>query len=77
MEAATRLGRPFVLNAANSEFRRQVAQLLVDWNTERGLPAGAPVPPEVRAWVRTAVGKRCSRPSTAGRPRTRRSCPGS
>ena len=56
MEAATRLGRPFVLNAANSEFRRQVAQLLVDWNTERGLPAGAPVPPEVRAWVRTAVG---------------------
>jgi hypothetical protein len=55
--AATQLGRPFVLNAANSEFRRQVAQLLADWNTAQDLPAIAPVPAEVRARVRTAVGR--------------------
>ncbi len=36
---ATELGRPFALNLANNEYRRQLAQLAAEWNRAHGQPA--------------------------------------
>ncbi len=57
IDAATELGRPFLLNLANTEFARQVAQLAAEWNTRHGQPACASAPAEVTARIRTAVGR--------------------
>jgi conjugative relaxase-like TrwC/TraI family protein len=55
--AATKLGTPFALNLANSEFRRQVAQLIAEWNAAEGRPATAAVPDHVASLIRTVVGQ--------------------
>jgi conjugative relaxase-like TrwC/TraI family protein len=55
--AATELGKPFALNLANSEFRRQVAQLITEWNRDHGEPASAAVPAHTAALIRTVVGQ--------------------
>ena len=53
---ATRLGRPFkVYDNDVSDFRVEVARRLSEHNTEQGLPAGAPVPLEVRARIRSEI----------------------
>lgn len=53
--AATALGTPFVLNLANNEYLRQVAQLMAEWNRANGQPACAAVPAYMKARIRTAV----------------------
>src|SRR5437870_5621937 len=55
--AATELGTPFELNLANSEFRRQVAQLAAEYNLANGQPTGAEVPDFMLSRIRTAVGQ--------------------
>ena len=52
---ATALGNPFELNLASNEFQRQVAQLSAEWNRANGHPNCAPVPPYMKARIRTAV----------------------
>jgi conjugative relaxase-like TrwC/TraI family protein len=54
---AISLGQPFALNLANTEYRRQVAQLASEWNRAEGRSACAPVPDWIMARIRTAVGQ--------------------
>ena len=55
--AVTELGRPFALNVASGEFRRQVARLVGEWNVAHGEPQRAQVPVGVMARIRTIVGQ--------------------
>ena len=54
-EAAGRLGRVFAVHAGASAFQRTVAQRFVDYNHALGRHWKTPVPPEVRAEIRTEV----------------------
>lgn len=57
LEGATAIGAPFELNVANNEYLRQVAQLMTEWNRANGQPDCGPVPPCMKAQIRTAVGQ--------------------
>ncbi len=54
---ATDLGRPFAVRSASSEFRHELARRLVAHNREHGERPGAAVPDDVRAALRTELGR--------------------
>ncbi|MEP7180169.1 MAG: MobF family relaxase, partial [Pseudonocardiales bacterium] len=54
---ATALGRPFAVRSASSEFRHELARRLVAFNRENGERPGAAVPDDVRAELRTELGR--------------------
>ncbi len=56
-QAAVRLGAPFKIVDGVSPFRLVVARRFAAINTAAGLPAGAALPPENRARVRTEVAR--------------------
>ena len=54
----TQLGAPFkIVDGVVSPFRLEVARRIAAINSAAGLPAGAPLPAEDRARVRTAVAR--------------------
>jgi hypothetical protein len=55
--AATALGRPFAVRSASSEFRHELARRVVGYNREHGERPGAAVSEDVRAGLRTALGR--------------------
>jgi len=52
------LGRAFKVFEQPAPFRHAVTEAYQTYNTDRGLPAGAPVPVEARARIRTDVAQR-------------------
>ena len=57
VEAALRLGTPFRINNAVSEFRIEVARRIAELNESRGLPRDAPASVDDRAQIRTDVAR--------------------
>ncbi|CRK54637.1 TrwC relaxase [Rhodococcus sp. RD6.2] len=55
--AETRLGNPFRVYAGATEFRQVVAQRFSDYNTARGEAWNAQIDADVRATIRTQVGR--------------------
>ena len=55
--ATTGLGRPFAVRSASSEFRHELARRLVAQNRDHGERPGAVVSDEVRAELRTELGR--------------------
>ncbi|MCV7235988.1 MobF family relaxase [Mycobacterium branderi] len=55
--AAARLGRPFRVNAAENEFIRRLRGAYGDYNATLGRERNTSLDPEVRARIRTAVGR--------------------
>ncbi len=53
--AATRLGTPFPVFEAATEFRLELEQRSTAWRTQQGLPPTTPVPVDVRAEIVNAV----------------------
>ena len=68
-EVDTRLGKPFAVRAASSEFRRELARRIVAHNRELGERPNAPVTDEVRARAADRARPRVvrSRPRAASR----------
>src|SRR3954447_12751401 len=56
-ELDTRLGKPFAVRAASSEFRRELARRIVAHSRELGQRPNAPVADDVRARLRTELGR--------------------
>ncbi len=56
-EVDTRLGKPFAVRAASSEFRRELARRIVAYNRELGERPNAPVSDEDRARLRSELGR--------------------
>src|SRR4051794_28011462 len=54
-EVDTRLGKPFAVRAASSEFRRELARRIVTYNRELGERPNAPVSDEDRARLRSEL----------------------
>lgn len=54
---ATALGRPFAVRSASREFGHELARRLVGYNREHGERPGAAVPDDVRAELRTELGR--------------------
>lgn len=55
--AAARLGRPFRVNSTDNEWMRRLREAYGDYNTTLGVDRKAPIEPEVRAQIRTALGR--------------------
>jgi hypothetical protein len=55
VEAASRLGNPYRVYEQTNMFHLRSAGAFREYNTEHGLPAGTPVPAEVRARIRSDV----------------------
>ena len=55
--AAARLGRPFRLGANENEFTRRLRAAYAAYNTTLGRSTGAPLDPDLRAEIRTTVGR--------------------
>ncbi|KAA1250181.1 relaxase domain-containing protein [Mycobacterium simiae] len=65
--AAARLGRPFPIRDADNEFTRRLRAAYRDYNTAVGHDPNAAVAPEIRARIRTALGREMFA-QTHGRP---------
>jgi conjugative relaxase-like TrwC/TraI family protein len=55
--AAAKLGRPFRVMENENEYLRRMRSAYAEYNATLGLGANAPIEPEVRADLRTAVGR--------------------
>jgi conjugative relaxase-like TrwC/TraI family protein len=55
--AAAKLGRPFRVMENENEYLRRMRSAYAEYNATLGLGANAPIEPEVRADIRTAVGR--------------------
>ena len=55
--AAAKLGRPFRVMDNENEYLRRMRSAYAEYNAALGLNANAPIEPEVRADIRTAVGR--------------------
>jgi hypothetical protein len=55
IDAASRLGKPYLVHEAANMFQRRSAGAFRDYNTAHGLPADTPVPDGVRAKIRSRV----------------------
>jgi DNA primase catalytic core len=58
VDAASRLGKPYLVHEAANMFHRRSAGAFRDYNTALGLRADTPVPEDVRAEIRTRVATR-------------------
>jgi DNA primase catalytic core len=58
VDAASRLGKPYLVHEASNMFHRRSAGAFRDYNTALGLHADAPVPEDVRAGIRTRLATR-------------------
>ncbi len=54
---STGLGRPFAVRSASSEFRHELARRLVQFNRDQGERPGAAIADDVRAELRTELGR--------------------
>jgi len=55
--AFTRLGNPYLVFEGSTPYRQAVAQRFVAHNVAQGVKGDAPIPEDVRAAIRTAVGR--------------------
>jgi DNA primase catalytic core len=55
VDAASRLGKPYLVHEAANMFHRRSAGAFRDYNTAQGLPADTPVPEDVRAAIRSRL----------------------
>jgi len=55
--AATKLGKKFLVFEESPEFQKQLAQRFTAHNSARGERSDAPIPDEVRAGIRTTLGR--------------------